>query len=480
MVIRRAFSSLEVITDDASNVARELHAAGNRISNLSFLVNFRKLKVLDLRHNQLLRIVGVCECSRLRSIDLRDNRLESAMELAQDLHILVKLEAVDARYNPFSEGFSDPDLEVRALISGASSSIPHEAHDTRNRWRTALIQALPRLRLLDGLPCVSAGSKDDQHPQPGGPTASLEPGSRMAIPEPAANETSSIYSEPSAVHALPVPLTGGRATDRVRISWAAQASTPSIPCLPSVAATEAADLAATLAARAQSLCDRLGVDPNGPWSGGLKSWSSYGRRSSAAVQTPSQIASRSSVQHSSALHLPVRSDSPPPPHKTPTIGTSLRTPTVQLGGTGSLSLAEAAAAQAARLRDRLKGVAEQSLPQRAQDQSTAPAGNSIQSAPPTAAIDVHESRNELGEMNPAAATIFTPKASSTRGDASKMAASSSTLPEKMETKSSRRLTAEAKAILQNLSSPDCQQHSGRSSGGCRSKEGGCAHATVAG
>ena len=106
-VIRLAFlGRASIEEDELSAGASELHVAGNRFTNLHWLVPFRRLLSLDVRHNLIESCDGVECCGLLATIDVRDNRLCSAELLCAQLSACTRLELVDARHNPFSAAFS--------------------------------------------------------------------------------------------------------------------------------------------------------------------------------------------------------------------------------------------------------------------------------------------------------------------------------------------------------------------------------------
>ena len=385
VAIRRAFTGLDSITDDSPELVREIAAAGNAFTSLWWLEPFARLQVLDVRHCQIEDVEGIGACRYLQLLDLRDNQLSNQQRLVSSLSCLVKLELCDSRHNPFSAAFSSVDVEVKlALGSGSSSPTPREIQDARHEWRASMIRSLPCLKLLDGLTCdaaerTAAKAEPSFHQfalesQPPNATSSAK-SKGDDLREPTSAQASAFGSVPGinlsfAAFATPrVSSTfGGQATAELKReaeytqracdtpgeltrvfsssskshdTWAWPA-TPAVGMdlpLPSVAAAQAAAAAAGLAAQAQLLCDRLEINPFTP-----------------ACNIDARAATSLSVQDSADDYRPPSPQPKLSPTKRPrpSLMTSFtRTPAVRLGQSSSLALAEAAAAQAANLRDRL-------------------------------------------------------------------------------------------------------------------------------
>ena len=149
--LRLAFLGISTVSDANAEIARELHVPGNAIATLSpWIAPFSKLRVLDLRHNQIVDIAGIEVCARkLVALDLRDNQLGVMQAVFTCLSPMKRLERCDLRHNPFTESFSSVDHMLPAAYAMSPGS--KEAHATRATWRKSMLDELPRLQLLDGV-----------------------------------------------------------------------------------------------------------------------------------------------------------------------------------------------------------------------------------------------------------------------------------------------------------------------------------------
>ena len=135
--LRYSLLGLDRAPEDDADDATELHAAGNRFTELHWMRPFRNLRILDLRHNLLRGVAGIEVCAAtLVELELRDNRIADGALLVTELVPLYGLVKLDARYNPFCAGFYDESIALSPPPAAVKSSL-------KNRPTSAKMGQLP-------------------------------------------------------------------------------------------------------------------------------------------------------------------------------------------------------------------------------------------------------------------------------------------------------------------------------------------------
>jgi len=137
---------------------RALFAPHNELTSLANWIGaFGRLLTLDLRHNAVQSCEGIGVCTRLRDLDVRENRLSDGAALAAALRPCHRLTRLDARFNPFSRYYYDGAAQPHSVTT-CQSGRDDKAYPTRDGplprvgWRARVLCGAPRLGHLDGIP----------------------------------------------------------------------------------------------------------------------------------------------------------------------------------------------------------------------------------------------------------------------------------------------------------------------------------------